>query len=187
MITRGICACAALLMACGAPQAGAGEPHADREHGDPSQEPAAGCSWDVYQPPEGCYVADLQGELQDLAPTVADAETLDRILRPYPAEANRSPCDPSAVAASFDFGRQRIFIGWVRDAYEMTMLVPLRARRVECLSDVTRIVVSLDRWCGGTERSPGRVMFVVPAGTTPIELVNEGSDRCEGLLVASTL
>lgn len=132
------------------------------------------CSWQTYRPPTGCYVAqDWDGSAGGI--TITDQAALTTLLKPYPPDSNRPPCDPSAEAEAFDFAAHRLFIAWVPDA---DGVVPPEPVRVECTDATTRVIVSVDKWCGGDERGPGRMLVVVPAGETPIELVNEGRTSC---------
>ena len=159
-----------LLTACDADRASPSDPAPTTANAQPKP---STCAWRRYQPPPGCYLAYdaiATGQVEDVAGFAA-------LVKPHPPESNQTACDVEAEAAALDLSQHRIFVTSVADA---DGVVPPEPVRVECDADVTRVVVAVDRWCGGDERGPGWMAVVVPAGATPIELINEGKPDCSG-------
>lgn len=129
-----------------------------------AQQPAAAgiCAWSIYQPPAGCYVDP------SVVTVLESASELNALLRPAPG----AKCE-----STIDFTRERIAVFKVAGLeYHRG---PLGAEFVqEVLCEPVRVVVSVDAWCGGTERAGAWLLIRVPAGEGSVELINNGTQGC---------
>jgi hypothetical protein len=123
-----------------------------------------------YAAPLGCY-PDFDA-LGDGA--VLDSEAaLAAILRPYPEDANRPPCDPQAATRAIDFTRERIFYQVVQAAGHRIF-----GAAITCsASGAVTVTVQVGPECGGAENGPGYVLVRVPAVGT-ISLVDSAPQTC---------